>query len=143
MVNLNSRELNQHEILALGLNFALTPANIQVTDIIAQVEQGQSKPKPENPNRIKTNVRQILQQSERMQLSNLTKAELTAVKTLRNDDSIIILPADKGNATVVLNTKDYDGKMMSILNEDTHAEVKRNPTNSVERRLGEILRGIR
>ena len=26
------------------------------------------------------------------------------------DDTIVILPADKGNATVVMNRKDYDGR---------------------------------
>ena len=37
--------------------------------------------------------------------------------------SCIILPADKGNATVVLDAKDYDDKMMSILNEGTYNET--------------------
>lgn len=50
---------------------------------------------------------------------------------------------DKRNAIVVLDAKDYDYKMMSILNESTYAEVKQNPTNSVEWRLGDIFQGIR
>lgn len=63
VVNLSSRELNQHEkeVLALGLNFALTPPSVQVSDIVAQVEQGLSKAKPDNPNTIRTNIRQIFQ----------------------------------------------------------------------------------
>ena len=79
MVNLSNQELNQHEeILALGLNFALTPASIEITDIIAHVEQGLSKAKSD---KLRMKIRQILQQSERRQPPNLTKADLTAVKT--------------------------------------------------------------
>ena len=73
VVNLSYRVLNQHEeeVLALGLNFALTQANIHITDIIAQVEQGLSKAEPDNPNRIRTIVRQILQRCEKRQPPNL------------------------------------------------------------------------
>lgn len=35
--------------------------------------------------------------------SNLTKSELNALKPIKNEPDIIILPADKGNATVILD----------------------------------------
>ena len=38
---------------------------------------------------------------------NLLSAELRALRELKGDDSIVIVPADKGSATVVLNTEDY------------------------------------
>ena len=37
---------------------------------------------------------------------NLTKDELHALRRLRNDKDIVILPADKGRVTVVVDKKD-------------------------------------
>ena len=39
--------------------------------------------------------------------SNLTKSERMAIKSLKNDQNIIIKPADKGGATVIMNKTDY------------------------------------
>jgi hypothetical protein len=38
---------------------------------------------------------------------NITKAERKAIKELSNNKDIVIKPADKGGATVILNTTDY------------------------------------
>ena len=47
--------------------------------------------------------------------TNLSPAEYKAVKLLKEDDLIVIALADKGKVTVVINNKDYDGKMRSPL----------------------------
>ena len=39
--------------------------------------------------------------------NNLTKREGAALHRLSNNTDIIIKPADKGGATVIMNTKDY------------------------------------
>jgi hypothetical protein len=38
---------------------------------------------------------------------NLTKNERKALRTLKDNTHLTILPADKGNATVILNSTDY------------------------------------
>ena len=42
---------------------------------------------------------------------NLTKPEKEALQELRKDSTITILPADKGNSTVILNRKSYEDKI--------------------------------
>ena len=37
--------------------------------------------------------------------------ELKALKTLKNNDSITIFPADKSNTTIVIDTDEYDRKI--------------------------------
>ena len=39
--------------------------------------------------------------------NNITRAERKAIQELRSNKDIIIKPADKEGATVILNTKDY------------------------------------
>ena len=40
----------------------------------------------------------------------MSNEKCKALKSLKNDDSIIIVPADKGNTTVVIDTDEYDRK---------------------------------
>ena len=56
---------------------------------------------------------------------NLLSAELRALRELKRDDSIVIVPADKGSATVVLNTEDYQRKIEGLLDpvSYTHLDV--------------------
>ena len=49
-----------------------------------------------------------------MPRSNLTKDQRTALKELKGLKDEVILPADKGNATVMMRRCDYDGKMEEI-----------------------------
>ena len=46
----------------------------------------------------------------------LTKDESIAFKTLKHDNSIVILKSDKGNSTVILDKVQYIEKMMTLLN---------------------------
>ena len=49
--------------------------------------------------------------------NNLTKDEKQALKRLKNDENIVILPADKGRVTVVMDKKDYHDKMNELVND--------------------------
>jgi len=50
---------------------------------------------------------------------NLKRTERAALKTLKDNLNLTILPAGKGNATVVLNTSDYKQKISSHLIENS------------------------
>jgi len=55
-----------------------------------------------------------------------------ALKQLRTDPSIIICPADKGNATVVMNKKDYVDKIDILLQDTSYKTLDSNPTTELE-----------
>ena len=58
--------------------------------------------------------------------NNLTKDEQQALKRLKNDNAIVILPADKGRVTVVMDKTDYFDKMDALVNDkQTYEELKR------------------
>ena len=63
------------------------------------------------------------------------KDELHALKRIKNDKDIVILPADKGRVTVVMDNKDYTDKMDSLVNEkQTYEPLKRHPTPTKTKR---------
>ena len=73
---------------------------------------------------------------------NITKQQRTAILRLQRDDSIKILSADKGKATVIINTTEYDSKMEKLLMENTYEELRKNPTCKIERELNNSLKKV-
>ena len=72
--------------------------------------------------------------------SNLTKDEQQALKRLKNDKNIVILPADKGRVTVVMDKTDYYDKMDALVNDkQTYELLKRDPTPALQRKLNNKL----
>ena len=57
-----------------------------------------------------------------------------------NDQDIVILPADKGNATVVMDCEDYVGKINEMLKDGAYGKSKKDPTTAVESKVHKMLR---
>ena len=102
--------------LERGFNFATVPAKLPKEDIIAGVEvalRRQKKQSQERQERARAAVANILRMAKPPP-SNLTEEERIGMKELR-DKPVTILCADKGNATVVLDTLAYEKKANDIL----------------------------
>jgi len=56
-------------------------------------------------------------QSASLHDSNLTKDERRALKRLKTDEDFVILPADKGRMTVVMDKTDYHDKIDALVND--------------------------
>jgi len=114
VTNLSSRQLSPAEtsVLSKGLNFAPTPRTVPVPQIVAAVEDGLRRLRTDlgKIEDARNSIVGILQRA-RPPPSNLTPDECKALSTLRQDDSIVIIPADKGRSTVILNKPDYDQKI--------------------------------
>ena len=72
--------------------------------------------------------------------SKLSKAEQHTLKRLKNDEDIVILPADKRRVTVVMDKTVYHYKMDALVNDkQTYKELKRDPTPALHRKLNSTL----
>ena len=68
--------------------------------------------------------------------NNLTKDKQKALKRLKNDNNIDILPAEKGRVTVVMDKTDYFDKMDALVKDkQTYEELKRDPTPALQCKL--------
>jgi hypothetical protein len=56
--------------------------------------------------------------------------EVPLLKIYNNHD-IIILKVDKGNATVIMNTSDYDAKILDLLSSSSYKPLAKNPLNTI------------
>ena len=70
--------------------------------------------------------------------------ERQAINRLKNDDSIVIAKADKGNVTVVLDKVDYDSKIVENLNDEaTYKKLNRNTTQSLKNKINYTLKKLK
>jgi hypothetical protein len=71
---------------------------------------------------------------------NLTRAERSTLRSLKQDTELTILPADKGNATVILNTTDYKLKIYTLLDDSAYRKLTKDPTDARERKTTLLLK---
>ena len=66
----------------------------------------------------------------------MTKDEQQALKRLKTDNNIVILPAEKGRVTVAMDKTDYFDKLDALVNDkQTYEELKCDPTPALQRKL--------
>ena len=140
VVNLSSRSLSDAEkaLLKKGLNFAVTPANIPATEIIAKVEAAVRKLDAEQADTVRRAVNGILQQAKPPE-PNITKEMRDALKSLKEDESIMVLPADKGHASVLMDTDTYRAKMSTLIENGPYQLLNKDPTDCLTHKLSEKL----
>ncbi|BHF75559.1 hypothetical protein SprV_0501865500 [Sparganum proliferum] len=70
----------------------------------------------------------------------LSKVERDALKELRVDNDLVIVPADKGRSTVVLDRTDYNQKAKSLLEDrQSYVPCESNPTKTLTREINATL----
>ena len=103
-------------VLEKGFNYALTPKSIPKLDIVAGVETGLRQVRDAAAVVIaRAKVAAILKSAEQPPNNNITQEEEEALKELKRNPEIVVLKTDKGNATVVMDSKDYDQIVNSML----------------------------
>ena len=79
-----------------------------------------------------------------MPTSNISNEERAAVRNIGKDTSIMILPADKGKATVVMDKEDYEKKVKDMLSDkQTYLKLDNDPTLKYRKKLVSILDKMR
>ena len=79
-----------------------------------------------------------------MNRDNLTPQQRTALKSLKASKSELkFLPADKGNATVVLTHAQYLDKINDHLCSGSYTQLSNDPTQSITSKLYRVLKKLR
>ena len=141
VVNLSSRPLLDAEqaVLSKGLNFVPAPAKIPTAEIVAAVESSLVRVPEESAEVARSKIIGALGKA-RPPPVNLLPQERRAIKSLQQDDHILVLPADKGRATVVIDKVQYDEKMGSLLaDQKTYERMNKDPTPGLERKMNAML----
>ena len=145
VVNLSSRKLNDHEINVLnkGLNYGVSPRALPVEDFIVATEVACDKLDSASKQELRAKVTSILKNAK-PPANNINAKDRRAISDLKKDDDIIILPADKGKITVVLDSESYESKVNDLLSDEkTYSKLKKDPTNSYKNKLLKVLKELK
>ena len=101
-------------VLGKGLNFTIAQTRIPAKEIVKVTEVACQRLDGELADLLRNEVVGIMQNAKHHK-SNLTKAERDDLKTLKSNTDIVILPADKGKAVVVMDSKEYTAQCETLL----------------------------
>ena len=143
--NVSGRDLSKHEmsVLKKGLNFAVSQDEIPVVDIITATETACRNLEKSEADELRSEVVSTIKGGKKL-TSNISKSERKALKDLQRDKSVVILPADKGRCTVVMDRPAYVEKCNNML-KDTHTykKLKKDPTTKYKKELSEFIRELK
>lgn len=132
---------DERSVLEKGLGFSPSPETVPVKEIICAVEASLSKvTDATEANVIRSQVSNILSNAKDKPIKdNLTVGERRALNKLSKRNDITILPADKGNTTVVLSADDYKAKIEQLLDDPAYTKLNKDPTAVKERKIRKVI----
>ncbi|XP_046397683.1 uncharacterized protein LOC124164403 [Ischnura elegans] len=141
VINLTDERIDEDtlSVLSKGLNFAPAPRSIPFSDIIGGVEQAVRKLPNDAAEDIRAEISMTLKKAVPPK-SNISFKERAALRSLRKNTAVTILPADKGNATVLMKTLDYQEKMKELLTNNSYKRIPRDPTDSISRKTIKLIK---
>ncbi|XP_037528652.1 uncharacterized protein LOC119405898 [Rhipicephalus sanguineus] len=130
-------------VLNLGLNFNMGPAT-DTKKLVCAADRAVCLVDQSRRDEARTRVVNVLSKLRTQPtVAPLSQQERDAVKRLRENHDIVILPADKGNASVLLDKSKYIEKMHLLLSDkQTYAPAARDPTPKLQRDLQKLLSDI-
>ena len=96
------------------VSLSLAPRQPPYGEYITAIEQACLKLEPHNAEELRAAMREALRNSQEP-TRNITKQEIQALVELKNDQSRVILTADKGVAIVIMDKEDYKEKAKALL----------------------------
>ena len=151
VINLASKDLSPGEVKLLqkGPKFAVSTPKVPITEYIAVTKQICDK-LGENTEGVDCSeyyqrTKDLLQEHTRKRAAhpNLSKMERDAIKSLKEDNTRVILTADKGVAMVVMDKNSYIDKCMALLQDTKVYQPCRDLTGQIHRQVQSTLRKLK
>ena len=144
VINMFSRQLTQIQtnLLAKGLNFSTISKTLPNKDIITTIEDAVKDLEKEEDDMIHAKISLTLQNFRSLK-DNRSKDNPKAFKELQPYTSIVILPADKGRSTVILNSGNYLEKCMNYINNDPYQLLKKDPAAKIKVKTSKQLKALK
>ena len=139
--------MEQLSLLQKRPNYAITPQIHPIEAYISAVEQASSKLPAKEADEFRSDVNKLLKQQQQSQCNNQCNLNLTqhrALTQLKQDNSRVVLTADKGVAMVIMGQED-DTNKAQILLQDTNSYkiLKKDPTSHLKNKLISLLKDIK
>lgn len=146
VLDLTTRRLTETEkrVLSLGPKFRPSLPHIPFDEYIIATESfiKSNKLDPEEATKLRLTVQNKLTKIQQKSIyrppkCNLNAQDWAAIKSLKNDQTIIIIPADKGNKTIVMDRQSYLSKLKERI--QTHTILPEDPTPQYTNKINNAI----
>nr|VZH99238.1 unnamed protein product [Spirometra erinaceieuropaei] len=145
VVNQSKRNLSPAEITLLSKGIEFNHADATPTDFLVGLESillASNIPEDMSAN-LRSCATGILRQKGYQQ--NLPAEEEQALRSLKSDHSIVVVPADKGDATVIMDKVEYVNKANEIFSDmEAYTLLAEDPTKkqaaAIKKKVNELAR---
>ena len=124
------------------MNYSVTPAALPTIDLVAKIETTLTGMTIEEADTIQTDLSSIIRTAKPPN-RNITRKQSTSLKSLQQNENIVIQPAGKGTATAVLDREDYIKKCNEHLTGGPYTKLKKDPTSSIVSKVTKKLIELR
>ena len=132
----------QENLLAHGPNYVIVPKEPPTVEYIAAIEKTCLKLPTGKAEELRGKIKVILKKKTNIK-PNISKEEYWAIKELRNDNTRMVLTADKGVSMVVMDRGDYNNKSEELLQSSTYRVLTTDPTTKHKNNLISLLKTIK
>ncbi|BHF61911.1 hypothetical protein SprV_0100489100 [Sparganum proliferum] len=142
--NLSSKQLTEQQLRVLQHETCFNTADADPVDFIAALEAMlvRSGTSDDIKHSVRQRVTSLLMTHRPTKC--ISQSESKAMRGLKREDSIIIIPADKGRSTVVMNREDYNEKAKALLDDrEFYRPAQNSQAKAVADRLSKLLREYR
>nr|VZH93120.1 unnamed protein product [Spirometra erinaceieuropaei] len=141
--NLSLKELTKEQVQVLRHEASFNTADAKPINMIAAVESviNLTEAAEETKNLIRHQVSSLLMTQKPRE--KLTKVQRDALRELKADKDIVIVPPDKGSSTVVLDRTDYFQKAKNLLEDrQFYVPCETNPVKTLTCEINATLLGL-
>ncbi|BHF74750.1 hypothetical protein SprV_0501783800 [Sparganum proliferum] len=142
--NLSSKQLTEDQVKVLQHESSYNTGDAQPVDFIAALEATLSKTDTteDSKDAIRQGVASLIISYRPRR--TIPSAEVKAIKELKRDEEIVIVPADKGRATVVLDKSEYVAKAQQLLNDNqSYKVIDSDPIKALVGKINKSLNQMR
>ncbi|BHF82019.1 hypothetical protein SprV_0802515500 [Sparganum proliferum] len=142
--NLSSKQLTEDQVKVLQHESSYNTGDAQPVDFIAALEATLSKTDTteDSKNTIRQRVASLI--ISHRPRRTIPSAEVKAIRELKSDEEIVIVPADKGRATVVLDKSEYVAKAQQLLNDNqSYKVIDSDPMKALVGKINKSLNQMR
>ena len=132
----------QEKLLSHGPNFVIVLREPPTSEYIVAIEKACLKLPSGKVEELRGEIKAILKKKTDTK-PNITTEEHWAIKELRNDNTRMVLTADKGVSMVVMDKEDYNTKSEELLQSSTYKILTTDPTTRHKNKLISLLKSIK
>ena len=147
VINLSQTPLttDQLSLLQKGPNFAITPKYPSIDAYITATELAATKLNTQEADEFRSDINRLLKEQQLQHHNcNLNPSQCRALTQLKQDNSRVILTADKGVAMVVMDKQEYTNKAQALLDDtNTYKVLHKDPTPQLKNKLINLLKDIK